>query len=365
MMTNDRRHVGLVIGQLSFGGAESQLYELASALHTQRRVTVYCLSGRREPYGPRLESTGVPVRYFESRGSFDVHRVLALTKALREDRVEVVHAFLFIASAYAYLATRRIPGIKLITSARNCKREANPVRRFFVRRAFRASHAVVCNSRTMRDYAIRNYGVPPASAHVVYNGVDRERFAREPSKPPGLAAGTVGRLERQKNLPMFIEVAERVVRNRPGARFAVVGEGSLRRSLEETLANKGLTEVVAFPGVREDIAGFLADLEQFWLTSDWEGTPNVVLEAMAAGLPVIATDAGAVSELVRDGETGYVVATNDAAVFAEKSLALFSDTGLARRFGQAARRRVDRIFSIETMVRETLKIYSLAAAREK
>ncbi len=363
MTTNNGLHVGLVIGQLGFGGAESQLYELASALHADQRVTVYCLSGRNEPYGRRLETAGITVRYFDSRGNFDFRRVLSLARALRCDGVEVVHAFLFIASAYAYLATRRTPGLTLVTSARNCKSEPNPLRRFLMRRAFAASDAVICNSRTMRDYAIHEYGAPPARSHVVYNGVDRERFAVERGASPTWAAGTVGRLERQKNLSLFLDVALRVVRSRPGSRFAVVGEGSLRRRLESEVAGKRLAGVVAFPGTRDDVAGFLSDVEQFWLTSDWEGTPNVLLEAMAAGVPVVATDSGAVSELVRDGETGYVVARNDPEGFAEKSLRLFSDAGLSRRFGEAARRRVGEQFSIETMVRETLSVYEHATVR--
>ncbi len=372
-----RRRIGLVIGQLSFGGAESQLYELAKNLRKTDDVVVYCLSDRVEPYGDRLAAAGVPVRSIPSRGSFDFSRARRLAAMLRTDRIEIVHAFLFIASAYAYLATRGATGCALVTSARNCKAEANPLKRTLMRRAFRASHAVICNSRVMRDYAVSHYHAPAARSHVVYNGVDSERFAaactdgrivdragvvgnaeRQAELP--FTAGTVGRIEAQKNLSMFIEVAIKVCAVRPQSRFAVVGEGSLRSEMENRAQAAGVGEAIEFRGVTADMPGFLAGLRQFWLTSDWEGTPNVVLEAMAAGVPVIATDAGATAELVKDGETGFVVACGDARVFAERSLRLLNDPDLATRMAVAAAQCVRRDFSIARMVEATRHVYALA-----
>src|SRR5512141_2675746 len=131
-----KRRVGLVIGQLTYGGAEGQLFELARALAGFAEPFVYCLSASQEPYGPRLRDAGVPLRLLPSRGSFDLSRVLALRRALREDGIEVVHAFLFLASGYAFLATRGLARVRLVTSARNCKPEPNPVRRAVLRAAF-------------------------------------------------------------------------------------------------------------------------------------------------------------------------------------------------------------------------------------
>ena len=133
--------VGLVIGQLTYGGAESQLFELARGLAGHCQPFVYCLSAKDQPYGDRLRQAGVPVRVLQSRGSFDAGRVTALARALREDGIQLVHAFLFLASAYAYLATRIARGIALVTSARNCKPEPHPLRRAIMRRAMRSSAA--------------------------------------------------------------------------------------------------------------------------------------------------------------------------------------------------------------------------------
>ena len=129
MAEPQRMRVGLVIGQLTYGGAEGQLCRLAMGLRESCDVVVYCMSGATEPYGAQLRAAGVTLRVFPAFGSFDVTRVVRLARALREDKIAVVHAFLFIASAYAYLATRFPGRACLVTSARNCKHESNPVRR--------------------------------------------------------------------------------------------------------------------------------------------------------------------------------------------------------------------------------------------
>ena len=133
-----RRRIGLVIGQLTWGGAEGQLFELARGLAAFADPVVYCLSSATEPYGSRLKEAGIALRVLPARGSFDLSRVRRLRRALREDGIEVVHAFLFLASGYAYLATRGLRGPRLVTSARNCKPEPNPVRRAVLKAAFRA-----------------------------------------------------------------------------------------------------------------------------------------------------------------------------------------------------------------------------------
>src|SRR5205085_5487753 len=204
---DNRRRIGLVIGQLTYGGAEGQLFELARGLSERADPVVYCLSACDEPYGTRLREAGVRVRVLPSRGSFDLARVLARRRVLVEDRIDVVHAFLFLASGYSYLATRALAGIRLVTSARNCKPEPNPVRRAILRRAFRASSRVLCNSREMARYAESYYGAPPMRTSVVLNGVDTARFFIERRAHEGLRIGTVGRLERQKNIGMFLDAA--------------------------------------------------------------------------------------------------------------------------------------------------------------
>jgi glycosyltransferase involved in cell wall biosynthesis len=358
-----RRRVGLVIGQLTYGGAESQLCELARGLRAECDVFVYCLSEKDRPYGPKLREAGVPVEVIAATGSFDLARVVRLARSLHRDRIDVVHAFLFIASAYAYLATRLARRMRLVTSARNCKPEPNAVRRWIMKRAFKRSDAIICNSSEMARFASAYYAAPAGRITVVYNGVDTQRFdaARPAPSAERLTIGTIGRLEPQKNLDAFLEAAACVHAVRPEARFHVVGEGSERARLETRTSTLGLAGVVSFEGTTGDVAGFLATLDQFWLTSDWEGTPNVVLEAMAAGVPIIATRVGGVPELLEDGRTGLLVEAGDASALCSASLFLAREPARAGTLGQGAREVVLERFSLSAMVAATARVYDRAA----
>lgn len=349
-----------MIGQLTYGGAEGQLFELARGLAAFADPVVYCLSSATEPYGTRLQEAGIPLRVLPSRGSFDLSRVRALRRALKEDGIEVAHAFLFLASGYAYLATRGRSAARLVTSARNCKPEPNPVRRAVLKRAFRASARILCNSREMARYAADCYGAPPERTRVVLNGVDTARFRVPKAAHEGLRIGTVGRVEKQKNIPAFLDAAEIVLGARPDARFEIVGDGSLRAAFAEEVQRRGLAHAVTLPGTRADIPGFFAGLDQFWLTSDWEGTPNVVLEAMAAGLPVIATRVGGTPEVIDDGVTGILVEAGDAEGIAHASLALAADAVRAQALGHRAADAAEQRFSIDAMVRATAGLYEEA-----
>jgi glycosyltransferase involved in cell wall biosynthesis len=353
--------VGLVIGQLTYGGAESQLFELARALASKAAApVVYCLSSSSEPYGSRLREAGVELRVLPSRGSFDFSRVLALRRALHEDGVSVVHAFLFLASGYAYLATRTRRGVRLVTSARNCKPEPNPLRRAMLRAAFRASARVICNSREMERYARSYYGAPEGRTAVVLNGVDTARFDVPRRAHEGLRIGTVGRIEKQKNLGVFLDAAALVLAERPDARFEILGEGSLKAHFEAEVAKRGLGAVVSLPGTRSDVPQFYAGLDQFWLTSDYEGTPNVVLEALASGLPVVATRVGGTPEVIDEGATGLLVDAGDAVGVASAALSLARDPARSSEMGRAAAASARDRFSIAAMVRATEAVYEAA-----
>ncbi len=349
--------VALVIGQLTYGGAESQLYELARGLRDRREVVVYCLSKRRDPYGGLLEDAGIMQRTLPAMGSFDVSRVAALARLLRRDGIGVCHAFLFIASTYAYLATRLVPGVRLVTSARNCKGETHVLRRSLMRRAFRSADAVVCNSAEVGRYAASNYDAPERCLRVVYNGVDTQRFEKPHRGSGGLVVGTIGRIEKQKNLELFMAAAQQVKQHRAEATFEIVGEGSLRAQLESRAEAMGLSDCLRFVGTTADVPGFLRRIDQFWLTSDYEGTPNVVLEAMAAGVPVIATRVGGTPEVIDDGESGLLVEPRCPQAIASSSLAIASDPHLAHALGGRARAAVAERFSIARMVKDTEAVY--------
>jgi glycosyltransferase involved in cell wall biosynthesis len=232
--------VGLVIGQLTTGGAEGQLRLLCGGFdRTRIHPTVYCLSEQTDPYGPALTAAGVPVRVLAGGR---LGRVGALRRALAADRVQVAHAWLFIANAYTWLATRGGPA--LVTSARNCKRSGRLLDALN-RRAFRASGAIIANSEQVQRYIAREYGAPAERIAVVRNAIDLERFRpRTDAAPDAPRIVMVGRLVAQKNPLLFVAAAAALRARLPQVRFTLVGDGPLRGAVEAAVRAAGLDECV-------------------------------------------------------------------------------------------------------------------------
>lgn len=348
----------MVIGQLSTGGAEGQLRVLCGALDPAvASPVVYCLSRDTEPYGPLLERAGVPVRVITGGR---LARVGALRAALRADAIDVVHAWLFIANAFAWAATR-FGGPPLVTTARNCKRSGRLLD-VLNRVAFAASDAIIVNSRQVGDYIAAVYGAPTDRVSVVYNAIDLDRFqpAPEPRLAPAPLVVMVGRLVKQKNPQLFVDAAAALRRRLPAVRFRLVGDGPLRGEIERAAAVAGLGDALELAGERRDVEALLPDADLFWLTSDWEGLPNAVLEAMAAGLPVVATDVGGTAELIDAGVEGYVVDAGDRDAFVARSLEILADPERHAHMRRAARARAMQ-FSRAAMARATQAVYARAA----
>ncbi len=346
--------VGLVVGQLSTGGAEGQLLQASRGLDPRRFTpTVYCLSTQVHPIGPLLERAGVTVRTAPRPG---LARVRWLAGQMAADEIDLVHAWLYIANALAWSATRLMKRRPLVTSARNCKVQ-NRVSRLANSLAFRGSRAIVVNSHDVAHYIVRHYRAPRDRIRVVYNGIDIERF--HPGPAPAQAPGsivTVGRLVEQKNHALFLRAAAALTQEGARVRFAIVGDGPLRAALEAAARRLGIEERVRFLGERSDVEKVLRGASQFWLTSRWEGMPNVVLEAMASGVPVLATDVGGVRELVRDGIDGFVLPPDDAVGLAQHAQALLADPTRLTKFKVAARARAE-TFATPHMVDALARLY--------
>jgi glycosyltransferase involved in cell wall biosynthesis len=237
------------------------------------------------------------------------------------------------------------------------------VRDWIIRRAFRASDAVVCNGEAVRDFVTRCYGASPRRCRVIHNGVGFARFSARPrgwcgtSGEVGPTIVTVGRLVREKDLSLFLEAAALLRRDHPAARFLVIGDGPCRLELERAASAQGLDGSLAFLGERTDVPALLDTAHVFWLTSSSEGLPNVLLEAQASALPVVTRDVGAAREIVRHGVTGYLVSRRDAGEFASLTGSLLADPGRAEAMGRAGRKVVEDLFSLAAMVRATEALY--------
>lgn len=350
--------IALVIGQLSIGGAERQICELLRHLDRSRfEPRVYVLSGERCDLRGAAEQASAAVRVI---GSDTGTRLLRLARALREDRVDLIHSWLFIANSYAWGARHLGIRAPLVSTIRNCKSQGR-WHDLANRAAFAASRRVIVNSHQVGEYATRRFRLARRRVAVVYNGVDTNRFRRAEQRRPDARPTviTAGRFVEQKNPWLFLRAAELVHEMNPAVRFVMVGEGPLRAGIVDQARRSRMAGDVEFPGERSDMADLLRDADVFWLTSSWEGLPNVILEAMASGVPVVATDVGGTRELFQSGREGFLVRPGCADEIAFYTSALLRDAPRRAAMGAAARRRAEQ-FSLERMARETEAVYESA-----
>ena len=243
-----------------------------------------------------------------------------------------------------------------------------------VRRLYRPFvNRYIALSHHLEDYLEQHVGIPLERISQIYNGVETERFrpsrGGRPAIPgcpfgePGLwLIGTVGRMEGIKDPLNLTHAFVRAQALDPAAarqmRLIFVGDGALRAEAQQVLERAGMAERVWFAGERADVPDIMRGLDCFVLPSLAEGVSNTILEAMACGLPVVATRVGANAELVEQNVTGHTVSAADSDALAREIGVYFAAPALARQHGQAGRRRVERRFSLERMVEDYDRVYA-------
>lgn len=245
----------------------------------------------------------------------------------------------------------------------------------WLRRLYRPFvHHYVALSRDLDRYLVDTMGFSRGAVTQVYNGVDIDRFAptTAPQRPPGCPftapglclAGTVGRMQTVKAQPLLARAFVMALQRRPDLRdrlrLVMVGDGPLRAECEQVLQQAGLSDLAWLPGERSDVPAVMRGLDLFVLPSLAEGISNTILEAMACGLPVVATDVGGNADLVEDGRTGQIVPAGDVPALAD-ALCRWADRETDRRAaGAAGRARVEAQFSLPAMVAAYEAVYRRA-----
>jgi sugar transferase (PEP-CTERM/EpsH1 system associated) len=233
-------------------------------------------------------------------------------------------------------------------------------------------HRYVALSQDLAAYLTDRVGIAPGRVQQIYNGVDTERFAPPGGGPQAIAGapfaapahwliGTVGRMQTVKHQTLlarsFVRMLTLAPHLRERARLVLVGEGPLRAEAQAALAEGGAADLAWLPGERADVPDVMRGLNCFVLPSLAEGISNTILEAMACGLPVLATAVGGNPELVSAGRTGELVPADDVEAMAQALVRLASDSVRARAMGQAGRAEVERRFSLQAMVAAYLGLY--------
>lgn len=342
----DTIHVLFVMEDLCFGGTQRQMVELARRLdRTRFRVSMLVLTGRTD-LDDQVTQAGIHVEYLGHGRKVNPFFFALMPGALKRLAPDVLVPCTALPNIWG-----RIWGGLLRIPVLGTVRGGGAPRRQHERFLWRLTDHMVCNSEALAG-VLGGLGVPAAHLSYVPNGVDTDRFAPArpcPSERPPLLVCVARLAEDKDHLTLFRAFAQ--VRERhPGARLRLVGDGPREKELKAWVAEHLPEGSVEFCPGSPDVRAHYAAARIFVLSSIREGQPNVILEAMAAGLPVCATNAGGIPRLVTQDGNGLLSPTEDSAAFAANCVALLDDPARGDGFGRAGRQRVEQDFSFDAMV---------------
>jgi glycosyltransferase involved in cell wall biosynthesis len=341
MIDFSKLDISFIAGTLGQGGAERQLFYIIKTLKAQGAcVRLLCLT-QEEFWEKKIKDLGVEVTWVGQRHS-RVWRLRQIIEVLKKNRSRIVQSQHFYTNLYAALAARAL-GVREIGAVRsNGFSEIKVNGAILGQLSLRLPRLIAANSQV----AIKNsiaMGIDASHLHLLPNVVDTDQFKPATPREKGhLQLLLVGRLGEEKRIDRFLIVLHRL-RKELGVKLRglIVGDGPMKGQLEQQAFDLGLIpDVVEFRGAVSNMAAVYQEADVLVLTSDWEGTPNVVLEAMASGLPVVATPVGGVPDMIKENETGKVAGAVDVDSVFESLKLLLSNPELLKVMGQQAREYV-------------------------
>jgi glycosyltransferase involved in cell wall biosynthesis len=357
--------VVVMLTSFDIGGTERQTVELVRRLDRERfRVHVACFHRRGAlledlPASVAIES--FPLDGFRSPGA--VRQLLRFTSWCRSIGACLVHTCDLYANMFG-LSGARLAGITTRIGSRRDVITGDKTRLQLAgqRHAYRLAHAIVANSAAAAAQLARE-GVPDEKVRLIPNGVDTERFGRARSARPIRRVVMVANLRPEKGHDVLLAAVPRILAVHPDAEFVLAGSGPCRDALESQARAGGVDRRVRFLGECRNVPEVLADGDLFVLPSRTEAMPNAVIEAMAAGLPVVASDVGGIPELIAHDRTGLLVPAGDPAALAAAVTELMTDPARAAALGRSARAFIAREFGFGRMVARFEELYLSAIER--
>lgn len=364
-MSHPPHRIAFGITELDAGGAEGMLTELITRLdRSEWDPRVYCL-GSEAHYSRILRENQIPVTCFHARSARSAHRVLwQWTRELRRFRPEILYPWLFHASLLGRIAGRFagvphiLSGIRVAEKRHRWHARFDQWTNFLVERN-------VCVSRGVATFVEQTAGLDPQKTVIIPNAVAGERFQQaQPADLTnfGIPAGNsvliaIGRLEYQKGIDVLVAAVPSIVTRIPDTCLLIVGDGPDRAALERQADSLAVADRIHFAGRRNDVPELLAASTALVLPSRWEGMPNVVLEALASGKPILATDVEGTSELVRPGINGWLFPPDQPQLLAESAVALLSDRSRLAEMGQASQSLYYEQFTIDKLVDAHVRLF--------
>mgnify|MGYP002395286792 CR=1 FL=1 len=359
-------HIVRIITWLPKGGIERRLVALLPRLNTSPfRVSLVCIR-ERGPLADELMQAGVAVSVIPLRSRLDPRGLRALSHWMREQGVDLVHSHMYRSNVPATIAAR-LAGVRhVLCQVHNIDTWETRRQRMMDRWLMRWRTAMLAVSNDVKRDIVAKLGCSPGKVRVLYNGIDvKEYGSAHPNHQLRHALGipegnkvvvVLARLVEQKKHTRLLQALEMCRNELPPVSVLFVGDGKLRGELEREVETRHLGDMVSFTGHRDDIPQILALSDLSVLTSDREGFSNTIIESLAAGVPVVATDVGGNREAIVDGECGLIVQPDELTGLARALKTVLVDDALRRKMSQSARMRAQ-TFSLENMLDETRRLY--------
>lgn len=354
-----------VVNGLAAGGGELKLLELLKHFKPQEYNIVIASVGQGGILEKDFRQLGYPLFIFNKKHRFDVTLIWQLVKLIKRFHVDVVMTTLFYADIIGAIAAW-IAKVKAVISWEVITAPQQRRHSLAYSIAQRNFTKVVAVSEAIARIVIEDRGVPAEKVVTIHYGVDTEKykinhhFNKRAELGIGeneIILGTVARLAEQKGHCYLIEAAPDVIAEFPNVRFVFVGDGPLEDKLKRQIKQLGIQKHFLFLGFRHDVVELLNTFDVFVLPSLYEGLPNVVLEAMACGKPIVATSVDGTPEAIVHGKTGYLVEPQNATVLSEALIDLLNQPDQMTLLGENGRRRVENYFSLKKQIQQFRELF--------
>jgi glycosyltransferase involved in cell wall biosynthesis len=362
-----------LINTLSAGGAELHLFTLCR--HLKRcgvEGVVACLREQvkdSRALGADFEQEGIRVVRLQADSRYDVRVLGGVTRLLKKEQPDVLHTHLPRADFAGAIGRVLLPSVPWVCSVHDIYSESwsGKWTLSLFNRIWRRAEALIATSHAVQSWLVQERHMPAEKVTVIYYGIEPQRFGqphphwRSPASLDGQAVvGAIGRLEPRKGHETLIRAMPEILQRVPKVSLLIAGHDpwGYSHTLRSVMADLKLDSEVRLVGFQDDVPSFLQALDVFALASRSEGFGQVVIEAMAAGKPVVASRIAALTEIVVDGETGLLVEPENPKAFAEAIAWLLTHFEEARRMGRRGREHILRHFSAERMSAQTMSLYS-------
>ena len=358
-----------ILLKLDFGGAENLAIELANRLDRNRYRTIICSLEKPSFLTDKVNDLGIKFFSFNKRPGLDPILILKLAYLMWKEKIHLVHTHNRGALAYGTLAAK-LAGVPVVINTRH-----GSGKRACSRILWKMNDRIVAVCQEVCKNLLKYNMISPLLVKTIVNGIDIDKYISKENilnvkeqiglKDSELIIGTVARLSPEKDIFTLLQAFLKINQRIPKAVLVIAGDGSLRKELEYKAKKMDILDKVLFLGFYKNISELINIFDVFLLSSLNEGLPLVLIEAMAAGKPIVATKVGGVSEVVANGETGFLVPPKEPDKIAEMTITILRNLELAKKFGEAGRRRAKEKFSLNRMVNEYQNVYEECLANKR